>query len=85
MAGAGKVPGPLLSYLFLPYLEGLLPLPPPEGLPVLLGALGGVPLEGLLPLPPPEGLPVLLGALGGVPPGGLFPFFDITFLLSCLN
>ena len=27
---------------YLPFLGGLLPLPPPEGLPVWLGALGGV-------------------------------------------
>lgn len=54
----------------LPYdLGGLFPRPPPEGLPVVLGALTGPPpAGGLFPLPPPEGLPVVLGALAGRPP-----------------
>jgi hypothetical protein len=47
-------------------LGGLFPPRPPEGLPVMLGALTGpAPLGGLFPLPPPEGLPVVLGALAG--------------------
>jgi hypothetical protein len=46
------------------FFGGLFPLPPPEGLLVLLGALTGLgELGGLFPLPLPEGLPVVLGPL----------------------
>ena len=43
LSALGRVKG--LAYLFL---EGLFPLPFPDGFPVLLGAFRGVPL----PLPP---------------------------------
>lgn len=70
------------------YLGGLLPLPPPDGLPVVLGAFTGrPPLGGLLPLPPPDGFPVVLGALTGRPPPPpllpLLPPLLIAELLWC--
>ena len=37
------IESPLLSYLLL--LGGLLPLPPPEGFPVVLGPFGGREVE----------------------------------------
>ena len=51
---------------YLPFAGGLFPRPPPDGWPVLLGALAGGLAGGLFPRPPPEGLPVVLGAFTGV-------------------